>query len=81
MATIKDVAQAAGVSASTVSRVLSGKVFVDDATKRRVTEAVRALNYQPNPLARALRERRTNTIALMVPLRPIFRLLARALGW
>lgn len=67
MATIKDVARRANVSVSTVSRVLSGKAFVDDATKTRVMEAIQALNYQPNPLARALRERKTNIIALMVP--------------
>ena len=58
MATIKDVARRANVSVSTVSRVLSGKAFVDDATKTRVMEAIQALNYQPNPLARALRERK-----------------------
>lgn len=67
MATIKDVAKLAGVSPSTVSRVLSGKIFVDENTKCRVMDAVQRLEYQPNPLARALRERKTNTLALMVP--------------
>lgn len=67
MATIKDVAKRAQVSPSTVSRVLNEKVFVDEETKRRVQEAIKALRYQPNPLARALRERRTHTIALIVP--------------
>jgi LacI family transcriptional regulator len=67
MATIKDVARLADVSPSTVSRVLSQKVFVDESTKLRVMAAVQDLNYQPNPLARALRERKTNTIALLVP--------------
>ena len=67
MATIKDVAQRAQVSTSTVSRVLGGKVFVDEDTRRRVQEAMEALSYRPNPLARALREKRTNTFALLVP--------------
>jgi len=67
MATIKDVAQLAQVSTSTVSRVLGGKVFVDEDTKNRVLKAMDDLNYHPNPLARALREKRTNTIALLVP--------------
>lgn len=67
MATIKDVAQLAQVSTSTVSRVLGGKVFVDEDTKNRVLKAMDELNYHPNPLARALREKRTNTIALLVP--------------
>ena len=67
MATIKDVAQLAQVSTSTVSRVLGGKVFVDEETRRRVLEAMEELHYRPNPLARALREKRTNTFALLVP--------------
>jgi len=67
MATIKDVARLAEVSTSTVSRVLGGKVFVDDETRRRVQEAMKQLNYRPNPLARALREKKTNTFALLVP--------------
>lgn len=67
MATIKDVALLAQVSTSTVSRVLGGKVFVDEETSRRVREAMKQLNYRPNPLAKALREKRTNTFALLVP--------------
>ena len=67
MATIKDVAVLAQVSTSTVSRVLGGKVFVDEETRRRVLEAMEQLHYRPNPLARALREKRTNTFALLVP--------------
>lgn len=67
MATIKDVAQLAKVSTSTVSRVLGGKVFVDEDTKNRVLRAMDELHYHPNPLARALREKRTNTFALLVP--------------
>ncbi len=67
MATIKDVAQLAQVSTSTVSRVLGGKSVVEEETRRRVQEAMEKLNYRPNPLARALREKHTNTFALLVP--------------
>lgn len=67
MPTMKDVARLAGVSTSTVSRVLGGKVFVDEPVRQRVMQAVEELHYRPNPLARALREKRTNTFALLVP--------------
>ncbi|NLO82360.1 MAG: LacI family transcriptional regulator [Clostridiales bacterium] len=79
MITIKDVAKRAGVSASTVSRALSGKVPVDRETRDRVMEAVRALNYRPNVLAKGLKEGRTNTIGLIIPniCNPIFPAVAR----
>jgi len=67
MTNIKDVAELAGVSASTVSRVLVGKTRVTEETRRKVMEAVRALNYSPNVLAKGLKMGRSNTIALMVP--------------
>ncbi len=64
---IKDVAGHAGVSISTVSRVLSGKSYVSEESKRRVLDAVRLLDYTPNVLAKSLKMGRSNTIALMVP--------------
>lgn len=67
MATIKDVARLACVDISTVSRALSGKVPVEQSTKERVLEAARQLNYQPNALAKGLKEGKTNTIGLIVP--------------
>ncbi len=67
MATIHDVAALAGVSASTVSRALSGNVKVNAETKKRVLEAVAQLNYQPSPLAKGLKEGSTRTIAVIVP--------------
>lgn len=67
MPTMKDVARLAGVSPSTVSRVLGGKVYVDEPTRERVMAAVNELHYKPNPLARALRDKHTHTIALLVP--------------
>ncbi|TCL69393.1 LacI family transcriptional regulator [Hydrogenispora ethanolica] len=67
MANIKEVALKAGVSTSTVSRALSGKIFVDPETKKKVLQAVRELNYQPNALAKGLKEGRTKTLGLIIP--------------
>lgn len=66
MSTIADVASLAGVSPSTVSRVLSGKAstLVSEATQRRVHEAARQLGYHPSAAARALATGRSNTVAL-----------------
>jgi LacI family transcriptional regulator len=64
---LKEVAERAGVSASTVSRVISGSDHVNEKTRMRVLEAVSLLNYRPNELAKGLKIGRTNTIALMVP--------------
>lgn len=66
-ATIGDVAQRAGVSAATVSRVMNGNESVDPALAERVREAATALNYSASPLARSLVLRRTQTIAVIVP--------------
>ena len=54
--TIYDVAARAGVSKSTVSNVLQGKVRVDDRTQQRVLKAIAELGYQPNAGARSLRQ-------------------------
>lgn len=67
MATIKEVAEKAGVSPSTVSRALSGKVAVSPETKEKVLRAVKELNYQPNALAKGLKEGRSKTIGLIIP--------------
>lgn len=57
----------AGVSATTVSRVLSGKSYVSEETRQKVMEAVRKTGYSPNVMARSLKMGRSNTIALLVP--------------
>ena len=67
MSTVKDVAKLAGVSTSTVSRAISGKVFVEEETKKKVLAAAKALDYRPSILAKGLREGKTFTIAFMVP--------------
>ncbi|PFG43960.1 LacI family transcriptional regulator [Isoptericola jiangsuensis] len=69
MPTIEDVAKAAGVSASTVSYVLSGKRSISGPTRKRVEQAIADLGYRPHAGARALASSRTNVIGLMVPLR------------
>ena len=63
---ISDVAKRAGVSNSTVSRVLNGTAPVDEETAERVRSVVIALNYTPHAAARILASRRTNTIGLLL---------------
>ena len=69
MATIDDVARAAGVSTSTVSYVLSGKRPISAPTRQRVERSIRDLGYRPHAGARALASSRTQVLALMAPLR------------
>lgn len=69
MVTLAEVAQHAGVSASTVSYVLSGKRSISASTRQRVEQSIRELGYHPNAGARALASSRSNIIALMMPLR------------
>ena len=64
--TITDVAAATGVAPSTVSRALNNPGRVSPATRARVEEAARRLNYVPNSQARALSSGRTGTIAVLV---------------
>lgn len=66
--TIKDIAEKAGVSTCTVSRVLSNRgKKVSEATKKRVLSAARELDYRPNLMARGLVQRRTWQIGLIIP--------------
>jgi LacI family transcriptional regulator len=65
--TIADVAQKAGVSIATVSRVLTGSTPVVPETAQRVQAAVIALNYVPHAAARILASRRTDTLGLLLP--------------
>ena len=69
MATIADVARAAGVSTSTVSYVLSGRRPISAATRARVEASIAQLGYRPHAGARALARQHTNVLALVVPLR------------
>src|SRR5690606_7553783 len=66
--TIIDVARKAGVSKSTVSRVIRGDgSSVHPTTRRRVEEAIAELGYEHNAVASSLRTERTNTIMLAIP--------------
>lgn len=66
--TIQQVAEAAGVSPSTVSNVLNGRTNrMVPATKERIDRAIAELGYHPNKAARQLRTGRTQTIGLIVP--------------
>lgn len=65
--TIKDVALKAGVSVSTVSKVLSGKYPVSDKVRRKVLKAIEELRYSPNLTARSLVLRKTHTIGVVLP--------------
>jgi LacI family transcriptional regulator len=64
--TIADVAREAGVSVSTAARVLSGRGYAAEATRRVVLEAARTLGYVPNQIARSLRTRRSRMIGLLI---------------
>ena len=68
--TMRDVARLAGVSQSTVSRVLSETVTspvpISEETRQRVLSVVEELGYQPNMIARSLRTQRTQMIAVMI---------------
>jgi DNA-binding LacI/PurR family transcriptional regulator len=66
-ATIADVAARAGVGVATVSRVMNGSANVRPATRDRVLDAVRALNYRPSSIARSLSLQRTNVVAALLP--------------
>ncbi|MGI5320769.1 LacI family DNA-binding transcriptional regulator [Actinomadura nitritigenes] len=65
--TIAQVAERAGVSTATVSRVLSGRGPVSAAVQRKVRKAADDLGYQVNSIARALRNSRTDTVGMVVP--------------
>jgi LacI family fructose operon transcriptional repressor len=77
---IKDVAEAAGVSTATVSRVLSNGAHVRPELRTRVQEAVERLGYRPNLVARSLRAQQTSTLGLIVSdiRNPFFTSISRA---
>jgi LacI family transcriptional regulator len=63
--TIKDVAQAAGVSTQTVSRVMNKFSYVSDETRQRVDAVVEQLGYRPSTLARSLSQQRSYTLGVV----------------
>ena len=81
MTNLKSVAKLAGVSASTVSRVLSGKGAIKEGTRQRVMDAIHQTGYHPNALAKSLKMGRSGTIRAMVLVRRSRRARANGLGW
>ena len=79
-ATLDDVAKAANLSPSTVSRHLNGSIHLPEETVRRIDSAIATLRYRPNPHARSLGRGRSDTIGLVIPdiANPFFARLAAA---
>lgn len=67
MAGIKDVAKKAGVSVTTVSRVMNNRGYIGEETRKKVEEAIKALDYSPNQIARSLLSNQSHLIGLIVP--------------
>jgi DNA-binding LacI/PurR family transcriptional regulator len=64
---IRDVAMAAGVSESTVSRVLSGNKRISEKTRQKVMKIVDEMGYRPNAIATSLARNRSNSIGIVIP--------------
>jgi DNA-binding LacI/PurR family transcriptional regulator len=67
VATIKDVARAAGVSIGTVSAVLNGSTTIKEENRKKIFAAVEKLNYKPNMAARTLKTGTSKSIGLLIP--------------
>ena len=67
MATIVDVAKLAGVTPTTVSRVINNRGYISEKTRNKVYGAMDELGYQPNEIARSLTKQKSNTIGVIVP--------------
>ena len=65
--TISDVAEALGVSKTTVSRAISGKGRISEATKARVQEYIEAHDYKPNVIAKSLAQSKTFNLCVVMP--------------
>lgn len=67
MSTIKDVAAKAGVTTTTVSRVLNNRGYISNETRKKVFGAMEELNYRPNEMARFLSKQQTNYLGIILP--------------
>lgn len=65
MVKLTDVAAKAGCSVTTVSRVINNYGYISQKTRKKVHEAMRELNYQPNSVARSLQGKKTKLIGLI----------------
>lgn len=80
--TMKDVAQLAGMSVGTVSRVVNNESGIKQSTLKKVKAAIKELNYIPNAYARGMKKNQTSTIGLIVPTiwHPFFSEFAQHIG-
>lgn len=67
MATIKDVAKLAGVSVTTVSRVLNNTAPVNEKTKEKIMKAIKDLDYTPSIIAQGMRTKRSKILGVIIP--------------
>ena len=80
--TLKQLAQEAGVSIATVSKVVNGRdEHISEATRKRIRELVENSGYRPNAIAKGLKEKKTNTIGFVLPdiSNPFFPEIARGI--
>ncbi|MGE5607361.1 MAG: LacI family DNA-binding transcriptional regulator, partial [Bacteroidota bacterium] len=80
---MEDIAQKAGVSKTTISRFLNGKYeFMSAATRERILNVVKELNFHPNLMAQSLKSGQTKTIGVIVPdlLNPFYPEFIRGVG-
>jgi DNA-binding LacI/PurR family transcriptional regulator len=77
--TVKDIARMLGLSKSTVSRALGGKSDIHPETRKKIVALAEELKYEKNSIAVSLKQRKTNTIGVIVP-ETINRFFARAIG-
>lgn len=71
MASINDVAKAAGVSKSTVSRIINNSSAISEETTQKVLKVMKELNYVPNSMARGLSNQQAFTVALLVNIKDV----------
>lgn len=67
MATIKDIANLSGVTVTTVSRVMNNRGYISEKTRQKVYDAMNALHYCPNEIARSLQRHHTKLLGLIIP--------------
>ncbi|CAN7325067.1 LacI family DNA-binding transcriptional regulator [Paenibacillus sp. LjRoot153] len=79
--TIKDIAREAGVSTATISRVMNNSGYVSEDIKQQVLEVIRKFNYQPNAIARSLKQEKSRSVGIVLPdmANPYFMKMARAI--
>lgn len=71
MASINDVAKAAGVSKSTVSRIINNSPLISEETREKILKIMKELNYVPNSMARGLSNQQAFTVALLVNIKDV----------